>query len=238
MLLSEATNERGRDGCLLVSPPRRGLQGSLDPMSEALQPATSQGDHMLTDNSVRSLRPCAKPRKVFDAKGLFILVTPPGGRLWRFKYRFPPRVAGNKEKQLSLGSYPEVSLAQARERRDAARQDLAQGIDPSLRRTCEKICLGNTFEAVAREFISVLRAAGISAEAQSTVAADLIRQTLRVSNRRRLRSREPISANTVDSMERRLETHVFPYLGQQDVQLISAPQLLDCVVLSPAEPTI
>jgi hypothetical protein len=48
-----------------------------------------------------------------------------------------------------------VSLAQARERREAARQDVANGIDPSLRRTCEKVCLGNTFEAVAREFIGV-----------------------------------------------------------------------------------
>jgi hypothetical protein len=106
---------------------------------------------MLNDDAIRAVRPSTKPRKLFDEKGLYLCVMPAGGRLWRFKYYFPPGGRGNKEKLISLGTYPEVSLAQARERRDAARQDVANGIDPSLRRTCEKICLGNTFESVARE---------------------------------------------------------------------------------------
>jgi hypothetical protein len=150
-----------------------------------------------------------------------------GGRLWRFKYHFPPRAPGNKEKLISLGTYPEVSLRQARERRDAARQDVANGIDPNLRRTCEKICLGATFEAVAREFSSVLRAANISAENPSLVVAGLIQQTLKPLHHRRPRSREPISARTVELMERRLEMHVFPYIGERDVQLLGAPELLE-----------
>jgi integrase len=183
--------------------------------------------HMLNNDVIRALRPSNKSRKSFDEKGLYLLLTPSGGRLWRFKYRFPPRTPNNKEKSISMGTYPEVSLEQARERRDAARRDVASGIDPGLRRTCEKICEGSTFEAVAREFFGVLRAAGISADGPSSVAADLIRRTLQPLPRRRLRSREPISAQTVETMERRLEMHVFPYIGGKDVQLVCAPELLD-----------
>jgi len=91
-----------------------------------------------------------------------------------FQVPLPPRVPANKEKCISLGAYPEVSLERARKRRDAARVDVANGTDPSLRRVCEAICRGNTFEAVAREFFSVLRAAGIGAESPSPVVADLI----------------------------------------------------------------
>jgi hypothetical protein len=95
--------------------------------------------HMLSNDVIRALRPSNKNRKSFDEKGLYLLLTPSGGRLWRFKYRFPPRTPNNKEKSISLGTYPEVSLDQARERRDAARRDVANGIDPSLRRTCDNV---------------------------------------------------------------------------------------------------
>jgi hypothetical protein len=94
----------------------------------------------------------------------------------------------------------------------------ANGLDPTLRRTCEKICVGDTLEAVAREFLSVLRAANLPVETPSQAAAHLIRQALRSLRYRRPRSREPISADTVDTMERRLELHVFPYLGGHAVQ--------------------
>jgi hypothetical protein len=104
---------------------------------------------MLTDEAIRNIRATNTNRKLFDEKGLYLLVTPGGAQPWRFKYYFPPRASDNKEKCISLGSYPEVSLEQARERCDAARQDVANGIDPTVRRTCEKICLGDTFEAVA-----------------------------------------------------------------------------------------
>ncbi len=182
---------------------------------------------MLTDNAIRTLRATETSRKLFDERGLYLLVTPAGARLWRFKYYFPPRTPDNKEKCISLGTWPEVSLEQARERRDVARRDVASGIDPTLRRTCEKSCLGDTFEAVAREFLSVLRAANLPAETPSSAAAQLTRQALTSPRYRRPRSREPISADTVDTMERRLELHVFPYLGGQAVQRLRAPELLE-----------
>jgi hypothetical protein len=144
---------------------------------------------MLDENVIRFFRPVTQKQKLFDEKGLYLLLTPSGGRLWRFKYRFPPRAPGNKEKCISLGAYPEVSLERARKRRDAARLDVANGTDPSLRRVCETICMGNTFEAVAREFLSVLRAAGISAESPSPVVAGLIQQTLKPFHYRRPRTR-------------------------------------------------
>ena len=79
----------------------------------------------LTDTKARNAKPKSKQFKIFDTDGLFLLVSPAGGKWWRFKYRF-----GGKEKLLSLGTYPEVSLSQARERRDAARKQVADDIDP------------------------------------------------------------------------------------------------------------
>ena len=80
----------------------------------------------LTDTAVRNTKPAARPRKLFDGGGLFLMITPKGQRLWRMKYRH-----GDKERLLAFGIYPHVTLAQARERRDAAKALLAQGIDPS-----------------------------------------------------------------------------------------------------------
>lgn len=77
------------------------------------------GVSMLTDVQLRRLTPAEKPYKRADTGGLFILVQPNGSRLWRMKYRF-----GGREKLLSFGAYPEVSLAAARDARDAARSEL------------------------------------------------------------------------------------------------------------------
>ena len=77
----------------------------------------------LTDTTVRTEKPAEKPQKLFDGGGLFLLVTPTGGKLWRFKYRF-----GGSEKSLSLGTYPQTSLAEARQKRDQASALLAKGI--------------------------------------------------------------------------------------------------------------
>jgi hypothetical protein len=87
----------------------------------------------LTDTTIRNAKPAAKPVKLFDERGLFLLVTPAGGKWWRLKYRFE-----GKEKLLSLGTYPDVSLKDARERRDNARKQLADGIDPSHSRKAQK----------------------------------------------------------------------------------------------------
>lgn len=102
---------------------------------------------MLTDNAIRSAKPREKPYKMGDSGGLFLLVHPSGARWWRFKYR----VAG-KENLLSFGVYPDVPLKLARERRDEARRQLANGIDPSVKRRAEKVAESDSFEAVAREW--------------------------------------------------------------------------------------
>ncbi len=80
----------------------------------------------LTDTAVRNAKPGAKAIRLFDARGLYLEVSPTGGKWWRLNYRFD-----GKEKRLSLGVYPDVSLKNARERRDEARKLLANGIDPS-----------------------------------------------------------------------------------------------------------
>lgn len=106
----------------------------------------------LTDSAVRAFKPRDKAYKKSDERGLYLLVTPSGGKLWRFKYRIGP-----KEKKLVLGSYPEVSLADARDARDKARKRLAQGDDPAAQKQREKVAAkisaANTFGEVAEEFI-------------------------------------------------------------------------------------
>ena len=107
----------------------------------------------LTDAKVKTAKAMEKPVKLFDGDGLFLLVTPEGGKCWRLKYR----MAG-KEKILALGVYPAVSLAVARKRRDAAREQVAQGVDPGQVRKDERAALeaqrANTFEKLAREWLS------------------------------------------------------------------------------------
>jgi integrase len=102
----------------------------------------------LTDTAIRRSKPAEKAHKLFDSGGLHLLVTPAGGRLWRWKYRFE-----GTEKQLALGSYPALPLAEARERRDAARKQLANGIDPMAERKAEKtavkVATEHTFEKIA-----------------------------------------------------------------------------------------
>jgi integrase len=105
----------------------------------------------LTATEVDKAKPGTKPRHLFDGKGLFLLVTPKGGKWWRFKYRH-----GNKQKLLSLGTYPEVSLAEARQRREDFRKLLANGVDPYANRQAVKSTkdevLKNCFEVIAREW--------------------------------------------------------------------------------------
>jgi integrase len=104
----------------------------------------------LTEAHIRGSKAKERPYKLFDERGLYMLVTPTGGKLWRFRYRHC-----GLEKLLALGAYPDVSLKRAREKRDDARRLVADGIDPSAKRQAEKIAQGNTFEAVAREWLSL-----------------------------------------------------------------------------------
>ncbi|MGY3546426.1 hypothetical protein ACVWZ4_001818 [Bradyrhizobium sp. USDA 4472] len=102
---------------------------------------------MLNDTRIRDAKTAERDYKLTDFDGLYVLVCKNGSRLWRFAYRFEGR-----QKQIALAAYPAVTLAEARERREAARKQLAAGQDPSLARRLEKIARvagGNSFRDVA-----------------------------------------------------------------------------------------
>ena len=101
----------------------------------------------LTDTAIRAAKPSDKNRKLFDGGGLFLLIAPTGTKSWRLKYRFQ-----GKEKLLTLGLYPAVSLKEARERAAEAKKSLAGGKDPSMEKKQDKLRLQTTFESVAREW--------------------------------------------------------------------------------------
>lgn len=105
----------------------------------------------LTDLKVSKAKPKSKPVTLFDGGGLFLLVTPTGGKLWRFKYRFE-----GKERLMSFGSYPEISLSDAREKREKTRKQVANGVDPCVARKAQKEISkeqnANSFEVIAREW--------------------------------------------------------------------------------------
>jgi integrase len=150
----------------------------------------------LTDIAVRNAKPSEKPVKMFDGGGLFLLVTPSGGKWWRLKFRVE-----SKEKLLSLGIYPDVSLKEARERRDEARRLLAAGIDPSENRKAQKAATqeraANSFEVVAREWYEKYSPSWVE--------------------------------NHGNRILRRLERDIFPWIGGKPISEISAPELLDTI---------
>lgn len=107
----------------------------------------------LSDTAIRSAKPRLKPTKLGDEKGLFLLIQPSGGKLWRLKYRF-----GGKEKKLSLGRYPEITLKEARRRRDEAREKIALGRDPGIEKrqaeAQEAVDASSLFEVIANEYLA------------------------------------------------------------------------------------
>ncbi|AKH44020.1 integrase [Altererythrobacter atlanticus] len=121
----------------------------------------------LTDVAIRKAKAGPKAYKMSDSLGLFLLVERTGGKLWRMKYRVDGR-----EKKLAIGRYPEIGLAEARRRRDAARELLAQGKDPSREKQREKararLDAENTFAALAAEFCEKRRNDGSRAWAPAT----------------------------------------------------------------------
>jgi integrase len=161
---------------------------------------------MLTDKAVRAAIPegvlhaklklPGKAHKLYDEKGLFLLVQPNGSRLWRFKYRF-----AGKEKLLALGSYPEISLKEARKRRDEARRALDDGKDPSAERRAGK-----------------LRAKAAAANSFEAIALEWYQKQLPVRTQRH-----------AADMKRRLESNLFPFLGRRPIAEIEAPELLEVV---------
>jgi integrase len=148
----------------------------------------------LTDTKIRNAKPRLKPYKVFDEKGMFLLVHPSKGKWFRLKYRF-----SGKENQISLGVYPDVSLKDARDRRDAARKLLADGIDPSQERKRQKFDeanqAANTFELVTREWFEKNSSAWVPAHADRKI--------------------------------RLFERDIFPALGKRPLAAIEPPDVLD-----------
>lgn len=106
----------------------------------------------LTDTAIRNAKPTEKPYKVADSQGLYLLVNPRGSKLWRVKYRM-----NGVERKLALGPYPEITLAEARAARDAARRQLAHAVDPNVAKRQARIeasiRASNSFATVAEELI-------------------------------------------------------------------------------------
>ncbi|UAN41049.1 tyrosine-type recombinase/integrase [Enterobacter sp. JBIWA008] len=148
----------------------------------------------LTDIKVKSAKPTDKAYKLTDGGGMYLLVKPNGSKYWRLKYRFV-----GKEKMLSFGVYPDVSLADARQKRDEARKVLAAGGDPGevkkADKLAQKLSTENTFEAIAREWH---------------------RQK---ADRWSLRYRDEI----IDTFEK----DIFPYLGRRPIAEIKPMELLE-----------
>ena len=129
----------------------------------------------LTDTRIRSLRPRDKSYKVMDKDGLFLQITPSGGKLWRFRYRL-----SGMEKKLSIGRYPEVSLQQARDTAIDARRLISSGGDPAFDKKKEKLknefIAGHTFGDIALEYIEDIMAQNGRAEATIIKAQYFLRQ--------------------------------------------------------------
>lgn len=138
----------------------------------------------------------ARPYTMSDGGGLYLEVDPAGGKYWRFKYRF-----AGKEKRISLGVYGDVSLAAAREERDACRKLLAKGIDPGVHRKAQKAArasgAANSFEVVAREWLK-----------------EYI---------------DPKSESHRKRVYARFENDIFPYLGSRPIAEIEPAELLDVI---------
>jgi integrase len=146
----------------------------------------------LTDIKIKKAKPKDKPVTLFDGGGLFLLITPTGGKLWRFKYRHD-----GKQKLLAFGSYPEITLQDARQRREDARRLLAHDVDPGAVRKAQKqakIEHMETFEVIAREWHEKYKSKWTVGHATKYL--------------------------------RRLELDLFPWLGTRPIKDITAPELL------------
>jgi hypothetical protein len=148
----------------------------------------------LSDTAVKNAKPKARPYKIADSGGLFLLVMPNGSKYWRLRY-----FCDGKEKTLALGVYPDVPLADARERRAEAKKHLAAGIDPGKAKKQAKreeaFRAANTFEAIAREWYG--------------------------------QRKHEWAPKTAKMVLDRLERHAFPKLGKRPIAEITAPEILE-----------
>ena len=123
----------------------------------------------LTEARIRAAKPKGKPYKLRDSRGLYLLVTPPGGRLWRLRYRHAGR-----ESMVGLGAYPDVALKTARDRRDAARKLVASGVNPAAVKRAERAEHGNTFQPIALEWLCKQQYAPVTLEKAEWIFRDLL----------------------------------------------------------------
>jgi len=149
----------------------------------------------LSDTAIRNTKPKDKPFKLADEKGMFLLVNPNGSKYFRLKYRFD-----GKEKVLALGVYPDTSLKHAREKREQAREQIANGIDPNENKKAIKSArtesVANSFEVIAREWGS-----------KKVVAWD----------------------DKNNRSKRMLERNIFPWLGSKPITDIFPKDILACL---------
>lgn len=111
---------------------------------------------MLTDPACRNAKPKNKSYRLADERGMYLEVMPNGSKYWRMKYRY-----GGKEKRLAIGVYPEISLSDARDKRDEARKLLKEGTDPGSAKKesklAAKVATANSFEPIAREWLEHMK---------------------------------------------------------------------------------
>lgn len=150
----------------------------------------------LSDTAIRNAKPAEKAYKIYDSGGLFIQITPSGGKWWRLKFRFD-----GKEKLLSLGVYPRISLSQAREQRDDAKKLIAINIDPSENRkqakSISKLNSDNSFELIARDWWQSYMKGKAESHKEKVI--------------------------------RRFELYLFPWIGNKPIATITAPQVLEVI---------
>jgi integrase len=147
----------------------------------------------LTELAIKNRKPSDKPVKMPDERGLFLLVHPNGSKYWRLRYSFEGR-----ERLLALGVYPDISLAEARERRDQARRHVANGVDPGVLKQVSKratrISSENSFEAITREWY--------------------------------VKHSKNWVPSHGDRIIKRLERDIFPWIGSSPIANITVPELL------------
>lgn len=151
----------------------------------------------LTATELQKAKPREKDFKLFDGGGLYLLVTPSGGKLWNMKYN-----RDGKEKKISIGAYPAVTLADARQRREEIKAMLTKGIDPGAVKKALKQAgadkVTNSFEVIAREWHSKFSVNWSESHTHSTIS--------------------------------RLEKNIFPWIGNRPISEIEPPEMLSVLL--------